>query len=219
MKKIILLFLLIPIYVFGYTIDPKCTQNEKLELRKTVSKFNYALEKYKEGDTVNYKINILNMTNDVVISYLDKKYSLNNNVIDKIIPGTIVSLKLDANPNGICDGYSISNKIIQIPYYNKYKDHELCKDYQEYFLCKEDVNTKVSEEEFKRQINEYIKEKNKVVEDEENPEPQKESPTIYEKIMDFIYNNYIYILYGIIVVSSLGILIIQIKKHNSDDIL
>lgn len=220
MKKVLfIILLLIPIYVMGRAINPLCNQEAKLNLRKTTSNFSYALEKYKDTDTIFYKVTILNMDNNIVVNYLDNKYSSTNNEILKIVPGTTLNLKLDAKENTTCDGYSIGTKTISIPYYNKFKDNELCTDNEEYFLCKEDINTKVSEEEFNRQIKEYIKNKNKPLEKENEEISITKDNSMFENILDFVYKNYIYILFGVIALGVIGIAIILIKKHTSEEIL
>ena len=104
-KLIIVLILFIPLSVMGRAINPLCNQKEKFNLRNETYNFSYALEKYKEKDVILYRVTVLNMTSNTAIEYLETIYSLNNNVINQIEPGSTITLKLIAKPNGICDGY------------------------------------------------------------------------------------------------------------------
>lgn len=219
MKKIFVILLLIPVTVVGRAINPLCNQGEKLKLRNDTYNFSYGIEKYREDDSILYKITILNIKDNIVVEYLNNMYSYSNNVIIGIKPGTTVTLRLLANPDGICDGYFIGNKMLNIPYYNKYKDNELCIGNEEYFLCKENINTNISEEEFNRQINSYINSKNNKVEEKEEEVNVIQEKSLIKDILNFLEDNYMYILYGIITVCVLVMLGIVIKKHTSNDIL
>lgn len=220
MKKIIfVLFMFLPIIVMGRAIDPRCNQTEKLKLRKETYNFYYATEKYKDKDQIFYKLTILNLTENIIINYLEKNYSSNNNIINNITPGSSVVLKIIAKPEGICDGYNIGTKTLVIPYYNKYKDDPLCIGNEEYFLCKENTKTKVSENEFKKQINSYIKTKTEKKQNEETEPIVVRKETTMTKILNFILKNYMYMLFGTIVICIIGITILLIKKHNSNEIL
>jgi hypothetical protein len=215
MKKIILLiFLFIPLVVLGYneTINPLCTIKEKDILRKSVLNFSYALEKYKEDNQIYYQVTIYNLNKDVVVDYDKNVYTVDNNVINHIVPGTKVSLKIYANPSGICEGYIITTKVITIPYYNKYKDNSLCVGNEEYFLCKENTNTSISEKEFEKQINQYVKEKKEIEKEEDDEITVIHEETDIERILYFLKDYYLYIFLPIILVGTVSIIFIVAKK-------
>ncbi|NLV89882.1 MAG: hypothetical protein GX032_00155 [Tenericutes bacterium] len=214
MKKILFLLILIfPIIVLGYndTLNPMCTLSEKSKLRNASLNFNYVLEKYKNEDEILYKVTILNMIEDIVIDYNNETYTIENNIIEGIIPGTVMSFKIYSNPNSVCDGFNISSKVINIPYYNVYKDNDLCIGNEEYFLCKENVNTKISEEEFIKKINSYIEEKNNKKEIEEEPTVIKEEK-LSNILLDWFLDYYIYISFSIITLGTIGIILLVAKK-------
>lgn len=220
MKKIIIILILIlPLSVMGRAINPLCNQNEKFKLRNETYNFGYAIEKYKEKDSIFYKVTLLNISNNIVVDYLDKLYYSSNNIINQIKPGSTITLKLIAKPGSVCDGYDIGNKTLVIPNYNVYKDDPLCIGNEEYFLCKENTATKISKEEFTRQLNNYIKTKNHI-EEEENEEPNiiKEKDFMKE-FLNFISKNYLYIIFGFVSIIVLVVVIKLVKKYNSDDIL
>ncbi len=214
MKKILFLFILIfPIVVLGYndTLNPMCTLSEKTKLRNTSLNFDYVLEKYKKEDEILYKVTILNMIEDIVIDYNSVSYSITNNIIEGVLPGTVMSLKIYSTPNSICDGFNISSKIINIPYYNVYKDNELCNGNEEYFLCKENVNAKISEEEFLIKIKSYIEEKKNQKEIEEEITVIKEEK-LSNILLDWFLKYYVYVSFSIIIIGTIGIILLVAKK-------
>lgn len=220
MKRIIFILLIfLPTIVMGRAIDPLCNQTEKLKLRNETYNFSYAIEKYKEKDQILYKVTILNMKDNTAINYLDKTYSNTNNIITNINPGSNIIFKLIAKPGSVCDGYDIGNKTLVIPNYNVYKDDPLCIGNEEYFLCKENTATKISKEEFTRQINNYIKTKKEKKEVEETKTTVIKEEKIIKKVWNFVLKNYNYILFSIITIGIIGIALLQIKKHNSNDLL
>lgn len=216
MKKIIFLIILfIPLVVLGYndTINPLCTIKEKDRLRTSVLNFTYALEKYKEGENVFYKVTIYNMNKDIVIDYGSKTYTVDSNIITNILPGSKLSLKIYSNPLGICAGYNITTKVIIIPFYNKYKDNALCIGNEEYFLCKENTKANIDEKEFTRLINQYVKDKSEIKKDEDEISVISEEKP-YEKIYAFVREYYIYILFSIITIGVISIILLVSKKKS-----
>ncbi len=222
MKKIVLLimFFVMPIIANGYyeITNPDCTANVKTSLRESVSEIIYAMERYKENTTVYYKMFILEIPNNlkVIDKGTDIAYS-SDSTIYRVLPGSSKIFKIYANSSSPCDGYNVYTKIIDIPYYNKYSESPLCVGNEQYYLCKEGTKTSVSESEFEALINKYI------LDNEAIEEPEKEEPIIVKedniinKIIDFIYENYVYILLSVIVLGTLGIitiLIIKKKKNN-----
>lgn len=216
-----MLFVITPIIVNAKheITNPLCTDNEKVKLREEALKVNYALEKYLDKATIYYKVTLINLNSNIKINYETKNYIPTSDKLEilNLLPGITMYLNLYAADNHVCAGYKIHTKILNIPYYNKFKDHELCKGNEEYFLCKENTSTKVTEEEFIRLINDYIKNKNKPV--VENPNEEKptteEETSLNDTIIRFLIEYYIYILIGIIVLGTSGIIILWIRKRRS----
>ncbi len=204
---LLLLVILFPIKVFSYndTLNPLCTLKEKARLRNDVLNFNYELEKYKEKEQIYYKITIHNMNQDVIVEYDKNIYTVTNNIIYKILPGTILKLDVYATPSGICDGFDVSIKTLSVPYFNIYKDDELCVGNEEYFLCKENVNTSITREEFEKKIKEYEKSKEIIEKDEESV---KKSEKKEGNIITFILDYYVYIIFVVIVIGVVTIIIL-----------
>lgn len=216
MKMRIFIFLIV-LFSFMYKVDaryevinPLCTNEEKLNLRNSAIKTSYYLERYTEGNEQYYKLTLLNTIDEINIIYGKDKIK---DYIYKLNTGTTITLNMIANEKSLCENYNIYSKTIRVPDYNPYHSHELCKGNEEYVFCKEDSSAKFSEDEFVRLIKEYIKNKNKV--DEEKPGEVIEEPKTNEldKYLNFLYNNYIYILISIIVLGTTGIIIISVKKR------
>lgn len=164
-------------------------------------------------------IEILNLSPSITIEDIGTPNIYRSNTrsvkILKVIPGITKKLVLFVNETSVCEGYKIFSKNIIIPYYNKFKDHELCVNNKEHTLCKENSSIKITEEEFIRIMNDYIEEKNKKPIDEDEDIPEKVNASLMESLMDFLTEYYIYILLGIIAVGSIGIVAIQMNKKRS----
>lgn len=221
MKKILILIILLilPITVYGYyeVTDPNCTVDVKTSLRESTSDIVYIIEKYKENIIVYYKISMQEIPENIKIT--DETTNITygtDSTIYRIVPGSTKILRIYANTNSPCNGYNVYTKIITIPYYNIYSGSILCNGNEEYYLCKENINTDITESEFETLINKYILEKETEEEKEEDPEIIEEE-SIFRIILKFIYANYIYILISVIVLGTLGIIITLIvkKKRNN----
>jgi hypothetical protein len=223
MKKSILLLLFVVLFipfnvkaVYDVT-NPDCTNDEKMKLRNEASNIKFVTEKYKENDNVYYSLQILDLQNTINIQDDSTKtiYKISGDKILKITPGVTKNLLIYANENSVCNGYSIFTKSVVIPFYNKYSIDPLCKGNEEHILCKENTSIQVSEDEFKRILNAYIKEKNEKPSDDEEEIPVVEKPSVYDQIMSFLISYYIYILLGIIVLGTSGIVILEVQKRRS----
>lgn len=210
----LILFLLLPFNVYSYneTLHPACTLKEKAKLRADVLNFNYELEKYKDKEDIYYKVTIHNFSPNIIVEYDKNLYTHNNNVISKVVPGSILQLKIFADTSGICNGFNISKKSLSVPYFNIHKDDDLCLGNEEFFLCKENVNTNISKEEFEKKIAVYVKSKEKKEIEEETIKKEIPKNNVF---LTFLLDYYVYILFTIITVCVVAIiLLLERKKKN-----
>ena len=108
-----------------------------------------------------------------------------------------------------CKDEILSTKYVTLPKYNIYYGDENCKGIEDYTLCQRWGSFSVSNyEEYETKINKYKANltKEKIVTEKEDEE------TFFEQIKDFLYNNYIFILIGIIVISL--IIIYYLRKND-----
>lgn len=216
MKKlcciILLLLLLFPVNTNAVydVIDSRCTKEIKTTLREDAKDFAYRLSKSK-NDEVTYTMYLYNLSDDIYIKTKDKK--IKDTKIENLKPGSTFIIDFYANKNTYCSGYKITSKIINVPYYNKYSNNELCEGYENFSLCREDANINLSEEEFEKEINKYI---NSLKKEDKIDFEEKESEFY---LVDFI-NEYIYfILIVVFLIISISISVVIIIKRKNRGIL
>jgi len=191
--------------------DPRCTSDLKISLRNQASLIAYKLNKNENGELVTYNLDIFNMDEDVyILNQSDNRKYYNNSSILNISPGTILKLGIYASSSNYCEGYKVSSKTVNVPYYNKYSKDKLCVGYEDYYLCKSTSNVNISYDEFKIRMNKYIeslKEEDIAIENDNEKNIEKSFD-----LVDFIvrYNVYIssfgvflLIIYIIVVVRSI----------------
>jgi hypothetical protein len=91
----------------------------------------------------------------------------------------------------------------------------LCKGYEAFELCKRFTPMTVdSYDQFVTQLDNYIKGLKNPSDGKPNDE-DKTQKTIIDKIIDFVANNYLYILGGVIIVGTSIIIVIVVRKRRS----
>ena len=222
MRKILLLlflFCVFPIksYAVHEVIDSRCTTELKTKLREEAKDFTYMLSRVDENGNSTYTMHFYAISENLNIVG-EKGIIYTNNKIDGLKPGSSFTLNFYANNKNYCESYKAYSRIIKVPYYNKYYNSELCDGYEDFSLCKKDININLSKEEFQKRLNEYkesIKEKPKDEEVIVEPIVQDVGFNLY----DFVMNNIYYVLYGIIFFGTAGIIIILIKEKERRGIL
>ena len=202
-KLKLLLLLLIPI-----SIKAECS-NQELTRYKTLSGY---VDYYYEYDG-NFNITVYNLSNELTVKYLNNGQlftspsRIGEIKINGVVPGT--SVKLGLYPNrGECSDYRVQTIYVNLPYYNKYHNDEVCKN-NDNVLCSKWANTnKYSHEQF---VNEVKKTKKDDVIEETEPEKDKDNSSI----LGFIGDYYIIILLVIIGGGITGIYFLN-KKDKFD---
>ena len=217
---LLFLLLIIPIKVGAIheVIDSRCTNSLKAMLRNEGQEVAYRFSKVKNGEDVTYTIYFYNLTENMYMT--DSSGNIyTTSKIEKLTPGSSFVINFYASSKTYCEGYKIYSKIISVPYYNPYFGSDLCKGYENYSLCKENVNITISQEEFEKKLSFYkesLKEEDNVdiVDDTE----ENEEKSLYEIILNYKY----YFIFGLcFLVSSVIIVIIvkEVKKRKSGGIL
>lgn len=220
MKKIwLLLFLLLifPIKTGAVydVIDSRCTNESKLSFRSDASSIVYRLTKVEKNDNVTYTIIFYNIDDDLYITD-DKNTKYVDSKIENVKPGTTMLINIYVADDNYCGGYKAGTKIIKVPYYNKYYDHELCDGYENYFLCKEDSNVNnMTEEEFKTKMNAYIESLKENKEEEKKEEVENNS----FDFIGFMKDYWIYMASGVGLIAIVTVTILIINKRRNRGIL
>ena len=222
MKKLtylLFLLLIIPIKVGAIheVIDSRCTNSLKTLLRNEGQEVTYRFSKVKNESDVTYTIYFYNLTENMYMTdSTDNIYT--SSKIEGLIPGSTFVINLYASNKTYCEGYKIYSKTINVPYYNPYFGSDLCKGYEKYSLCREDVNVTISQDEFEKKLNSYKeslnnKEKTDINEQVENDNDFK----LHEFILNYKY--YFILISVIMLVTIMGVIIRQVKKRKSGGIL
>lgn len=98
---------------------------------------------------------------------------------------------------------------ITLPAYNSYYKDEVCRGIEDYKLCNKWLNVTISYDEWKKDVLEY---KNTLNQDTETEE-EETNENIFDKIIDFYADYYIFILPTIIIASFIGMYFYN-KKHD-----
>ncbi len=209
---LLLIILLFPIKSLARyeIIDSRCTDSLKSSLKSDANDVTYRLSKEIKKNKVTYNAIFYNLTKDMYITDANnKKYT--SNTISNLTPGSKIQVIIYASSNTYCEGYKIITKIISVPYYNKYYKNEICRGYENYYLCKENSNVNLTEEEFNKKMNEYI-ESLKVKETEEvKPE---EDATKFDIISFILYYKYFFIGGISLIAITILIVVINNKRKN-----
>lgn len=217
MKKIYIIFLtlimIIPIRISAYydVDDVRCTSDIKSNLKNLANNIEYRLTKNTIDNSTTYDLIFYNVSEKLYLSVNNVTYK---DRINGLIPGSTISIIVYASDQTYCYGYKVLTKNISIPYYNPYFMDSICEGYDDYYLCSENANVKMSYDDFILNMQKYIK--SLEVEVEELPEIIVEEPTIWEIIGR--YSLYIYT--GLVLIFVIvGVILIKKIKNRKERIL
>ncbi len=193
---------------------PDCDNKEFVRLKELAKKieFDYDYE-LKDGKAV-FTINAYNLNKDlqalIIEDYYAEKYKLFKDMgqgegkLDGFAEGERVVVTIKGYVANWCSGKTIMTKTVKLPYYNKYYDEEKCRGNETFKYCKQLISNSVSEKEFNKQFELYLKNKGK---EEEKP------------ILDVTENSSILLIVvigiiGIVAISIIIRMIIKRKKKN-----
>jgi len=215
MKKIIFLMFIVLFVPFNVNalhdiLDPNCTVSLKTSLKEEANNLVYRFGRNEENGIVTFTLYFYNLSNNLRLS--DSEGNIFNDEITGLKPGTKATINISTSNNNACFGYKILTKIINVPYYNPYFGSEMCTGYEDYYLCKENINVSLTKDEFIDKLNEYkdgLKEGVKEEVEDKFEEMKKLN------FFDYLYKYWIYI---IIFVMVIGIFVIVniIKKKNKE---
>lgn len=236
--KVFILLGILSSFILMLEVNADCTYIEKASLNEFAAmvKTNYEVieenitEEFVDPDTgevstiealkTSFKISIYNIVKDLYIvesnsltkedKYLfyedttDGVYSFISEDIENIIKYEYnIYSNLESCPGNILKTYNFIK-----PKINMYSQYSMCVGLEHVPYCKRYITEEVTvpEVSLRDEISKYVLEEKKQKEEEEEK----------TKIKEFIENNYIYIIVGVVVVSSITILsVITIKKRSA----
>lgn len=214
---ILLLLIVFPndIKAIHEVIDARCTTMLKASLKEEAKDFNYRLAKNKDGDEVTYTSYFYGLSDN--IDLIDEKGNKYNKVeLNNLKQGTTLTINLYASSNSYCYGYKIGTRIIKIPYYNKYYGTDLCKGYENFYLCSENERILYDENEFLKKIKEY---KENLMDKEENIQIDDVGKDNKKNVFDYFFQYKYYLIGGLLLVIITTLIVIIVNKTKNKGIL
>ncbi len=217
MKKIILI--LITLFVPSIVSAAPCTDSQVDRFKKLTNEIQTTFDYVESDDNISFTINFHNVnknlymvdynTGDNITIYKNSELGIIS--VDNRQPSKTYTFSVTSD-NSICDSQIITTLKVTTPNYNKYYKDHLCSGIESYSLCQKWSNVgDISYAYFKKSVENY-KKQNEV-----------EEPTIDDNqtidnisvIRNFIADNYIYIVIGMVVLVTI-IIIIYKNKHKED---
>lgn len=218
---------LLPVLLFFITFNVKaidaCTNEEMVRLRElakqvqfktdyeinTTETTNDAGEKIINDVDVLYKIQIINDNEDLryyykLSSQKEKKQVSSNDLSNMSFPdGEKLQISIYSYTTNLCTDELLKTETIDLPAYNiyYYLNQDKCKSNPDFKYCKEFMNVEINNEEIEKQFDKYLEEKN------------------FKQASNFLKENIIYILIGIVVIITgliFGLKIFKKRKKKLD---
>ena len=181
-----------------------CDNTEKVAYQERAKNISYSYS-YVDSDNA-FNITFTNVTNGLyLVNYMEETdeihdyYPINDEItINNVNPGYSYRFNVFTSDENPCSNSSIYSIYITLPYYNPYYHDTFCNGIKNYKYCKKFINKSITYEEFKTNVEKYIKS----LEVEEEKEIEESF-----SIFDYIFNVYTMIILAIIAIA--GILIIR----------
>ena len=196
-KYLLIIFMMF--FTFDNDVNAALCDNEHIrELKVLAKKIDVSYEYIDNSDKEIDDIFVINRYNVTVNLISDELYLSEDNVdyYYKDYENGIVKFSRNAgNMNLIirskkCAGYKIDTINIKLPHFNTYSYREECKGLEEYNLdvCNPWYQGTISDSSFKKTIDKYLYAN------------EEEKNSLYDKIINFIKVNYIFISCGILII-------------------
>lgn len=214
MKKIIFC-LLVVVCFWSENVLANCDYSSIARMKNIINNINISYDYYFDGTSPYFSVTISNLTNDI---YFYDTITGRNYFYSESINGDITIFNYSGMPGKYmfysndyrCYGTYLNSKYYKFPSYNKYYTHPLCEDVPNFTLCQKWSYINYSEEEFKKQVDEY--KNSKMVTEDEKIKVEYEKGFL-DKLVD-IYVEYYYLFYGAVIVVCLIIIFANYKKNS-----
>lgn len=209
-KLLILFFVIFPTSSKAYY--NVCNNIDTVKLNKLASNIltNYTYTETNGG--IKFNIILNNLNSNLYIYDVNKNqtyYSTGEIVLGDYYQKQTIEYKIYSNLP-YCKGYYINSIFVKLPAYNQYYKDELCKDIEDYKLCKKWTSVSLNYDDFKKEIKLY---KDSLIKKEENKKEKNKS--VYEVILDF-YIEYYYIILPLIIAIG-GVVIVLVKRKQEKE--
>lgn len=213
MRKIkYILFVILLFLAINVKADSNCDKNELARLKELARKVEFDYSYKLVDEKAVFSINAVNtneelklIVGDILGDYREFDDNGSNKAsLNDLKPGERVTIKTLAFVPNFCSFHELTSKTIILPYYNYYYDEEKCKGNEDFKYCKLLINSNITQSEFDRQFELYLKNKQ---EKGDNPIAAKEDNT-------GLYITIVAIVLAIIVVVLIIVNIVNRRKKN-----
>lgn len=213
--KILLLFV-IGFFMFTSDVSAAICDKEHVNQLKELAKqveisyeyLDYSDEMHNSGDgeyIINsYLITINLISDELYVIHENREYYYNQDN-GGIVSFSVNSGRVDLSVNSYtCAGYQLRSETINLPKFNTYSYRGECKELEEYDLdvCDPWYQGTITDDRFNKIVQEYL-----------TPDEVAEE-NVFDKILSFFKDNYLFIIGGVVIVGILIVGIIFYRKRS-----
>lgn len=218
LKKFI--FILLLAFSFANMIKAECDDKTISNLKLQASNIEINYEHIDDLYSEDFDLKIVNLFDVHVMGLTNEMYILveHDSIVDtyeysNVVEGVLKIEKVDGGQSLKIIVYSTecNEKLktfnIAIPYYNSYYDSEQCTKYPDANVCNEFYEYEMTYEKFNKGISDYINKLN------DNNEKNNQNNNLFSNIINFIIENFLYIIISLIIIAGTIVAIIVHKKR------
>ncbi len=217
MKRIIKCLLLVILLSLSINVkaDSNCDKKELSRLKELAKKVEFDYDYKLVGEKAVFSITAVNLNSDLQVVILDgdeysgkyKEFANNSEhkaTLTNFYSGEKVKITIRAFVPNFCSYEKLTTKTISLPYYNYFYDEEKCQGNEEFKYCKLLIDSNITQTEFDRQFEIYLKNKNK----------QEDNPVVKEEDNFGLYITIVALVLAVIVVTLIIINVVKRRKKN-----
>lgn len=218
LKKFI--FILLLAFSFANMIKAECDDKTISNLKLQASNIGINYEHIDDLYSEDFDLKIVNLFDVHVMGLTSDMYILveHDSIVDtyeysNVVDGVLKIEKVDGGQslNIVVYSTECNEKLktfnITIPYYNSYYDSEQCAKYPNANVCNEFYEYEMTYEKFNKGISDYINKLN------DNNEKNNQNNNLFSNIINFIIENFLYIIISLIIIAGTIVAIIVHKKR------
>ncbi len=215
MKKIkYLLFIILILLTINVKAVDSCDSKELVRLKELAKKIEFDYEYKVDGEDVEFTINATNLSKELKVLIIRNYYSGDyrefkgeeTGSLGGFMSGEKVVITIKGYVPNDCSGVTVLTKTIKLPYYNWFYDEDRCYGNEGFKYCKLLIDSNITEEEFEKQLNKYIDNEIKKIEEKDAKAEQEEKKES---------NNRIYIIIGgvLLITALIAVIVVTIIKR------
>ena len=214
-KKMKKLMMILMFFVLFLPIKTKamCDYTKLANLKKLASNVNISYDYEDIASGVNFYVTISNINKKIYVKDVTNNRIFNSIntpsgevTISDFKSGESYKMEIYSDFDPSCYGELLNTTYINLPTYNPFYGDRICVGIEDYSLCQKWIKHDMTWKEYKKAINEYKETLNLKKQNEEI------NKNFIEKIIDFVYNNYILIGLGILIIVIIVIVIRYVTR-------